>query len=129
VRALRPAPRKALAPPALRLWPGRTGHLRQLQHHTFFRSPGRGATGNARNGAIWISHGMKLDCPAGMETISEPDIEPAARAAAAVFAYHRRTAHRADGYARGPEALDWDAQPDPWRTWRGCDRLDLPLVS
>ncbi|MGE4431456.1 MAG: nitroreductase family protein [Sphingobium sp.] len=64
-----------------------------------------------------------------METVSEPDIEPAARAAAAVFAYHRRTAHRADGYARGPETLDWDAQPDPWRIWRGCDRLDLPLVS
>lgn len=46
-----------------------------------------------------------------------------------VLAYHRRTMHRADGYARGPETLDWDAQPNPWRTWQGTSRLSLPLVS
>jgi nitroreductase len=46
-----------------------------------------------------------------------------------VMAYHRRTMHRLDGYARGPGTLDWDAQPDPWRTWRNTSSLRLPLVS
>lgn len=46
-----------------------------------------------------------------------------------ILAYHRRTMHRIDGYARGPETLDWDAQPNPWRTWQGTSCLRLPLVS
>jgi SagB-type dehydrogenase family enzyme len=50
-------------------------------------------------------------------------------AAGTIRAYHQRTKHRADGYARGPETLDWDAQPDPWRHWEGCARVALPLVS
>ena len=49
--------------------------------------------------------------------------------ASTVLAYHQRTKHRADGYARGPETLDWDAQPDPWRTWQGTSQIRLPLVS
>ncbi len=46
-----------------------------------------------------------------------------------ILVYHERTKHRTDGYARGPETLDWDAQPDPWRHWDGCARVALPLVS
>jgi len=46
-----------------------------------------------------------------------------------VLAYHCRTMHRSDGFARGPETLDWDAQPSPWRTWHGITQLRLPLVS
>lgn len=59
--------------------------------------------------------------------IAVPDQSP--DPANTVLAYHRRTMHRMDGYARGPETLDWDAQPDPWRTWQGTSYLRLPLVS
>ena len=58
-----------------------------------------------------------------------PNPAPPASPAATIAAYHRRTGHSARGYARGPETLDWDAQPEPWRSWHGCARLPLPLVS
>lgn len=41
--------------------------------------------------------------------------------------YHRRTQHRPDAYAKGPESIDWDAQPDPFRSYEGCDIIALPL--
>jgi len=47
----------------------------------------------------------------------------------AVRQYHQRTKHRLQGYAAGPEALDWDAQPNPFRTWAGAPRSLLPLRS
>lgn len=47
----------------------------------------------------------------------------------AVLAYHRRTKHRLDGYAAGPETLDWDAQPSPYRHFAGAPVTPLPLVS
>ncbi|MCJ2177793.1 nitroreductase family protein [Novosphingobium album (ex Hu et al. 2023)] len=46
-----------------------------------------------------------------------------------VLAYHRRTKHRQDGYAAGPETLDWDAQPSPYRHFAGAPVTLLPLVS
>ncbi|MCJ2186278.1 nitroreductase family protein [Novosphingobium beihaiensis] len=49
--------------------------------------------------------------------------------AEAVLAYHRRTKHRQDGYAAGPETLDWDAQPSPYRHYTGAPISLLPLVS
>jgi SagB-type dehydrogenase family enzyme len=39
--------------------------------------------------------------------------------------YHERTKHSLRGYARGPETLDWDAQPNPFREFAGSPRLDL----
>jgi len=42
-----------------------------------------------------------------------------------VRAYHRRTAHRFEAYARGPEALDWDAQPAPFRSFAGAPAVRL----
>ncbi|MHB1530211.1 MAG: nitroreductase [Acidiferrobacteraceae bacterium] len=44
-----------------------------------------------------------------------------------VFSYHRRTKHHRQRYAAGPPALDWAHQPDPFRTFIGSPRLDLPL--
>jgi len=41
--------------------------------------------------------------------------------------YHERTKHRFERYAAGPEALDWEAQPDPFRHFAGCATVDLPL--
>ncbi|MHB8565382.1 MAG: nitroreductase family protein, partial [Acidiferrobacteraceae bacterium] len=44
-----------------------------------------------------------------------------------VFSYHRRTKHHRQRYAAGPPALDWAHQPDPFRTFSGSPRRDLPL--
>lgn len=46
-----------------------------------------------------------------------------------VRAYHERTKHRLDGYARGPEFLDWDNQPNPFRGYEGCEVIELPLMD
>jgi SagB-type dehydrogenase family enzyme len=43
--------------------------------------------------------------------------------------YHQRTKHRLDAYARGPEGLDWDNQPDPFRRFTGCPQIPLPLKA
>jgi SagB-type dehydrogenase family enzyme len=46
-----------------------------------------------------------------------------------VRAYHERSKHRLQRYSAGPETLDWDAQPDPFRRWAGAPLLPLPLVA
>jgi SagB-type dehydrogenase family enzyme len=43
--------------------------------------------------------------------------------------YHARTKHSLKAYAAGPETLDWDAQPDPFRTFEGAPRVRLPLTA
>lgn len=44
-----------------------------------------------------------------------------------VLAYHERTKHRFDGYARGPHSIDWEAQPDSFRRFAGAPLVQLPL--
>jgi nitroreductase len=46
-----------------------------------------------------------------------------------VLAYHARTKHRIERYAAGPETLDWDAQPNPFREFEGSVRTALPLSA
>lgn len=46
---------------------------------------------------------------------------------AGVCAYHRLSKHAADRFAPGPDFLDWDAQPDPFRRFEGARRTALPL--
>ena len=46
---------------------------------------------------------------------------------ARILAYHERTKHHAQRYARGPGWMDWSTQPDPFRTFEGAPGLDLPL--
>lgn len=53
----------------------------------------------------------------------------AVRARSRVRDYHRRTIHRFAGYAAGPETLDWDAQPSPFRHYEGAPRVALPLAT
>ena len=43
--------------------------------------------------------------------------------------YHQRTKHHLNAYARGPEGLDWDNQPNPFRRFAACTQLSLPLKS
>ncbi|KIL98089.1 hypothetical protein CCC_01150 [Paramagnetospirillum magnetotacticum MS-1] len=44
-----------------------------------------------------------------------------------IAAYHTRTKHFSRRYARGPGFLDWETQPDPFRSFDGARRVDLPL--
>lgn len=43
-----------------------------------------------------------------------------------VLEYHRRTKHRFERFARGPDTLDWDDQPAPFRHFEGAPRIALP---
>lgn len=45
----------------------------------------------------------------------------------AVLNYHQRTKHQLNAYAKGPESLDWDDQPNPFRRFKGCETVALPL--
>ncbi len=44
-------------------------------------------------------------------------------------AYHERTKHRPEQYARSLGYLDWDTQPDPFRAFAGAPFLALPEVE
>ncbi len=46
-----------------------------------------------------------------------------------VRAYHRASKHHLDRYAPGPGHLDWANQPDPFRVYAGCERIELPLLA
>jgi SagB-type dehydrogenase family enzyme len=50
-------------------------------------------------------------------------------AAEIALTYHGRTKHSLKRYAAGPETLDWDAQPNPFREFAGSPRVALPLTS
>lgn len=41
--------------------------------------------------------------------------------------YHERTKHSFYAYAKGPETLDWDAQPNPFRSFEGAEKFPLSL--
>lgn len=40
--------------------------------------------------------------------------------------YHECTSHRFEAYAAGPDALDWDAQPSPFRHFKNTQEYCLP---
>ena len=46
-----------------------------------------------------------------------------------IIAYHDRTKHHPERYARGPGGLDWATQPDPFRRFHGSPVLELPLTD
>src|SRR5450830_1103969 len=50
-------------------------------------------------------------------------------AVAVAQSYHERTKHRLSGYAAGPDTLDWEAQPDPFRRYVGAPLTALPLKA
>jgi SagB-type dehydrogenase family enzyme len=56
-------------------------------------------------------------------------LAPTVNAADITIAYHNRTKHRPERYAPGPETLDWDAQPNPFREFAGSKRIPLPLSA
>jgi SagB-type dehydrogenase family enzyme len=52
---------------------------------------------------------------------------PVASREEVILAYHARTKHSLKRYAAGPETLDWDAQPNPFREFEGSPKTPLPL--
>jgi SagB-type dehydrogenase family enzyme len=48
---------------------------------------------------------------------------------AAVLRYHRASSHRVDRFAPGPGYLDWENQPDPFRSYAGAPVVELPLAD
>lgn len=46
-----------------------------------------------------------------------------------VRAYHQRSKHHLQRYAAGPETLDWDARPDPFRRYAAASLRLLPLSA
>ena len=46
---------------------------------------------------------------------------------ATVYAYHQRTKHSLQAYAKGPQYLDWDQQPNPFRRFVDAPLVELPL--
>ncbi|MDP1771922.1 MAG: SagB/ThcOx family dehydrogenase [Methylobacter sp.] len=43
-----------------------------------------------------------------------------------VLNYHNRTKHNLARYAKGPESIDWEDQPDQFRRFSGCEIVTLP---
>jgi SagB-type dehydrogenase family enzyme len=43
-----------------------------------------------------------------------------------VLNYHNRTKHGLERYAKGPESIDWEDQPDQFRRFSGCEIVTLP---
>jgi len=54
---------------------------------------------------------------------------PASDPVETILAYHRRSKHHPSRYAAGPDGLDWANQPDPFRTFAGTPRIELPLLA
>lgn len=46
-----------------------------------------------------------------------------------VLAYHQRTKHHFQGYAAGPDGLDWANQPAAFREFSGSPQVSLPLLT
>ena len=44
-----------------------------------------------------------------------------------VLNYHHRTKHTLARYAKGPESIDWEDQPDHFRHFSGCEIVSLPM--
>ena len=75
-------------------------------------------------------------CPRGFfqPKIGGHLFDPEAHAAAPpsqrlVKMYHERTKHRLQRYAEGPETLDWESQPNPFRKFEGTINSRLPLSA
>jgi SagB-type dehydrogenase family enzyme len=52
-----------------------------------------------------------------------------AQTLAQILDYHERSKHTLERYAAGPDTLDWDSQPNPFREFAGSTRIQLPLVA
>ena len=51
------------------------------------------------------------------------------QAVKAIFDYHEATKHHYDRYARSAGYMDWQNQPNPFRSYKGAPVLPLPLLK
>ncbi|MBC7860133.1 MAG: SagB/ThcOx family dehydrogenase, partial [Burkholderiaceae bacterium] len=58
-------------------------------------------------------------------TSPSDSLKHAPDALASIRSYHERSKHSRQRYAAGPDTLDWDAQPNPFRTFAGAARIAL----
>jgi len=58
-----------------------------------------------------------------------PEISGAIDAIPITLSYHQQTKHHLNRYARSLGYLDWASQPDPFRTYQGASRVELPLAA
>ena len=45
-----------------------------------------------------------------------------------ILKYHDRTKHRPNRYAASLGYMDWATQPDPFRSYKGAKKVELPLA-
>ena len=45
-----------------------------------------------------------------------------------ILDYHQHSEHHFQHYAAGPDGLDWNNQPNPFRTFAGSAQLELLLL-
>lgn len=45
-----------------------------------------------------------------------------------ILEYHAKTKHHLSGYAKGPDTIDWSAQPEAFRHYAGAETFDLPFT-
>jgi SagB-type dehydrogenase family enzyme len=55
--------------------------------------------------------------------------EAAVERLAAVLAYHEESKHRYDRMAPSLGYMDWANQPEPFRSYRDCETISLPLLA
>jgi len=46
-----------------------------------------------------------------------------------ILRYHEKSKHHYDRYARSPGYMDWENQPNPFRTYEGAAVVSLPLLE
>src|SRR4030081_3307292 len=70
--------------------------------------------------------------PSGTDAIHDPTADRLSDSdgkITRVLAYHQLSKHHLHRYAPGPGDLDWANQPDPFRTFAGAPRAELPLLA
>ncbi len=72
------------------------------------------------------SHDLAFPLGSAMIPIMPSKVPSSAHLLQVVMQYHERSKHHPDRYARSLGYLDWEHQPDPFRTYAGCERFSLP---
>ncbi|MBS0170651.1 MAG: SagB/ThcOx family dehydrogenase [Nitrospira sp.] len=68
---------------------------------------------------------MAIEQPSSAPSVQPVSTEPVDR----VIAYHVRTKHHFDRYAKSSGFLDWANQPNPFRRFEGTRLMPLPLLG
>ena len=70
-----------------------------------------------------------LDLPAARRAPGEQPAGSRVGRLEQTLLYHEQTKHHLHRYARSLGYMDWESQPDPFRTYAGAPRIELPLAA